>query len=76
MKLVTAAELCASPDAVAPVSGCRCRSCGHNARSDQPDRKWVVAYGTAYCPNCFDEAEAETGQKVPTNHNNFEEKSC
>ena len=52
LSATTAGELVAAPDRVAPVSGERCRGCGHSARRDPPDTEWFVLLGSAYCTEC------------------------
>jgi hypothetical protein len=54
----TARLLTANHDKIAPVSGCRCRSCGHNALRDDLDAMWYVRDMAAYCPPCAREEDA------------------
>lgn len=61
---VTADELRNNGDKIAPVSGYRCRSCGHNANRDAEDVKWAVINGTAYCPKCIEQAMVDQGIKA------------
>lgn len=51
----TARLLTLNPDGVAPVSGCRCRECGHNAHRDDPEKIWFLQDGAAYCQPCAKE---------------------
>lgn len=66
VKVITAAQLCDSPDYHSPVSGVRCRSCGHNARRDETDTRWLIVNGTAYClkDECIEDAENVHGVEV------------
>lgn len=52
---ISAGELVNHAETIAPVSGCRCRVCGHNARRDAPSETWYVEHSTAYCWECWSE---------------------
>jgi hypothetical protein len=52
---VSAADLVNHEDELAPVSGARCRECGHAARRDPGHTTWYVEYYTAYCAECWAE---------------------
>lgn len=59
-KTVTAAELAADGERLAPVSGARCRDCGKSAVLRPTSEKWCLLFSTAYCPECASSYEPFT----------------
>ena len=66
---VTASQLARSSGTIAPVSGPRCCTCGADAARrapTDPEPKWSIVHGAAYCPDCKDKAAAAADQPVKT----------
>ena len=58
-KTCRAGTLAGNADVIAPVSGCRCRQCGANAKLRPPEEQWTIYNGAAYCPECAEERDQE-----------------
>ena len=53
MQWVSAGDLAANAETLAPVSGPHCSSCGASPRLRAAKEVWAVRHGDAWCPDCL-----------------------